>query len=56
MVTLVKEKQVIDYKQAKIKYDGRWLLFDQRDFPLEEDIGYVIAYGDGIAGYSRLFR
>jgi len=47
MVTMVNEKQVIDYKQAKTQYDGHWLLFDQRDFPPEEDIGYVVAFGDG---------
>ena len=47
MVTMVEEKQVIDYKQAKAKYNGHWLLFDKRDFPPEEDIGYVVAFGDG---------
>jgi hypothetical protein len=47
MVTMVDEKQVLSYPEAKAKYDGYWLLFDQRDFPPEEDMGYVVAYGDG---------
>ena len=47
MVTMVNEKKVLSYPEAKAKYDGHWLLFDKRDFPPEEDIGYVVAYGDG---------
>ena len=47
MVTIVTEKSVLNYKEVKAKYDGQWLLYDQRDFPPEDDVGYVVAYGDG---------
>jgi len=47
MVTMNSEKQVLTYPEAKARYDGRWLLFDHRAFPPEEDMGYVVAYGDG---------
>jgi hypothetical protein len=32
---------------VEAEYDGRWVLFDHRDFPPKEDTGYVVAYGDG---------
>jgi len=44
---MVNEKQVLSYPEAKVKYNGHWLLFDKRDFPPADDIGYVVAYGDG---------
>jgi len=47
MVTISTEKRVLNYKEAKAEFDGRWLLFDKRDFPSAEDKGYVVAYGDG---------
>ena len=47
MITMVTEKRVLNYKEVKAEYDGHWLLYDQRDFPPEEDTGYVVAYGDG---------
>ena len=47
MVTMATEKRVLNYKEAKAEFDGRWLLFDKRDFPPSDDIGYVVAYGDG---------
>jgi len=47
MVTMVNEKRILSYKEAKVAFDGQWLLLDKRDFPPAEDIGYVVAYGDG---------
>ena len=47
MITMVTEKRILNYKEVKAKYDGHWLLFDKRDFPPEEDTGYVVAYCDG---------
>ena len=47
MVTITTEKRALNYKEAKTEFDGRWLLFDNRDFPPSDDIGYVVAYGDG---------
>jgi len=48
MVTMTEEKKrVLNYLEVKAEYDGRWVLFDHRDFPPEDDMGYVVAYGDG---------
>jgi hypothetical protein len=47
MVTMAKEKRVIDERAASVEFDGRWLLLDKRGFPPAEDMGYIIAYGDG---------
>jgi len=48
MVTMTEEKnRVLNYLEVKAEYDGHWVLFDQRDFPPEDDMGYVVAYGDG---------
>ena len=47
MVTISAEKRVLNYKEAKAEFDGQWLLFDKRDFPPADDMGYVVAYGDG---------
>jgi hypothetical protein len=47
MVTMVTERRVLNCRQVDAEYDGRWVLFDHRDFPPEEDTGYVVAYGDG---------
>jgi len=47
MVTIATEKRVLDYREAKAEFDGRWLLLDKREFPPEDDMGYIIAYGDG---------
>ena len=47
MVTMTVEKRVFNYKEAKTEFDGKWLLFDNRDFPPSDDMGYVVAYGDG---------
>ncbi|MCL2441348.1 MAG: hypothetical protein FWD14_06375 [Treponema sp.] len=49
MVTMNTERRVFTYPEAKAKYDGHWLLFDKREFPPADDMGYVIAYGDGTA-------
>ena len=48
MVTMTEEKnRVLNYLEVKAEYDGRWVLFEHRDFPPEDDMGYVVAYGDG---------
>ena len=48
MVTMTEEKnRVLNYREVKAEYDGHWVLFDDRDFPPEDDMGYVVAYGDG---------
>jgi hypothetical protein len=47
MVTMVTEKRVLNCREVEAEYDGRWVLFDHRDFPPEDDMGYVVAYGDG---------
>jgi hypothetical protein len=48
MVTMTEEKKrVLNYREVKAEYDGHWVLFDHRDFPPEDDMGYVVAYGDG---------
>jgi hypothetical protein len=48
MVTMTEEKKrVLNYREVEAEYDGRWVLFDHRDFPPEDDMGYVVACGDG---------
>jgi hypothetical protein len=47
MVTMVTEKRVLNCRQVDAEYEGRWVLFDHRDFPPEEGTGYVVACGDG---------
>ena len=47
MVTMNTEKRVLNCLEVDAEYDGRWVLFDHRDFPPEDDTGYVVAYGDG---------
>ena len=47
MVTIATEKRVLTYKEAMIEFDGQWLLLDKREFPPSDDMGYVVAYGDG---------
>ena len=47
MITLTTEKRVFNYKEAQAEFDGQWFLLDKRDFPPEDDMGYVVAYGDG---------
>jgi hypothetical protein len=47
MVTMVTERRVLNCREVDAEYDGQWVLYDQRDFPPEEDTGYVIACGDG---------
>jgi hypothetical protein len=47
MVTMVTEKRVLNCREVDAEYDGHWVLFDHRDFPPKEDMGYVVAYGDG---------
>ena len=48
MVTMTEEKKrVLNYREVKAEYDGHWVLFDKRDFPPEDDMGYVVACGDG---------
>ena len=49
MVVMATEKRVLNYREAKEEFDGRWLLLDKRDFPPVDDMGYVVAYGDGTA-------
>jgi hypothetical protein len=41
------KKRALNYREVKAEYDGHWVLFDDRDFPPEDDTGYVVAYGDG---------
>ena len=43
MVTMAVEKRFLNYKEAKTEFNGKWLLFDNRDFPSSDDMGYVIA-------------
>ena len=48
MVTMIEEKKrVLNCREVEAEYDGRWVLFDHRDFPPEDDMGYVVACGDG---------
>ncbi|GBU23275.1 hypothetical protein R80B4_03192 [Fibrobacteres bacterium R8-0-B4] len=47
MVTMAAEKRAINEREAAAEFDGQWLLLDKRDFPPSEDMGYIIAYGDG---------
>jgi len=47
MVIIAAEKRVLNYREAKIEFDVRWLLLDKRDFPPADDMGYVVTYGDG---------
>ncbi|GBU29590.1 hypothetical protein R84B8_03163 [Treponema sp. R8-4-B8] len=47
MVTMTTERRVLNCREVEAEYDGRWVLFDKRDFPPEDDTGYVVAYGDG---------
>ncbi|GBU22170.1 hypothetical protein R80B4_02075 [Fibrobacteres bacterium R8-0-B4] len=47
MITMATEKRVINERDAKAEFDGRWLLLDERDFPPAEDTGYIVAYSDG---------
>jgi hypothetical protein len=45
---MVTEKRILNYcREVDAEYDGRWVLYDQRDFPPKEDTGYVVACGDG---------
>jgi hypothetical protein len=56
MVTMVTEKRVLNCREMKAEYDGRWVLFDHRDFPPEDDMGYVVAYGDGSPEDREILR
>jgi len=47
MVTMATEKRVIDERTASVEFNGRWLLLDKSSFPPSDDMGYIIAYGDG---------
>ena len=47
MVTMAKEKRVINERDAEVEFDGRWLLLDERNFPPSDGTGYIIAYGNG---------
>jgi len=47
MITMAAEKRILNYREAKTEFDGQWLLLDKRDFPPSDDMGYVVAYGDG---------
>jgi hypothetical protein len=44
---MVTEKRVLNCREVDAEYDGCWVLFDKRDFPPEEDTGYIVACGDG---------
>ena len=46
---MVTERRVLNCREVEAEYDGLWLLYDQRDFPPADDMGYVVAYGDGTA-------
>jgi len=57
MVTMTEEKKrVLNYREVKAEYDGHWVLFDQRDFPPEDDMGYVVACGDGTPEDRKALR
>jgi len=56
MVTMATEKRVLNYREAKAEFDGKWLLFDNRDFPPSDDMGYVVAYGDGTPEDREVLR
>ncbi|MDR0330167.1 MAG: hypothetical protein LBH93_00445 [Chitinispirillales bacterium] len=47
MVTMATDKRVLNFREAEAEFDGRWLLLDKRSFPPSDDMGYVVAYGDG---------
>ena len=48
MVTMTEEKKrVLNCLEVDAEYDGHWVLFDKRDFPPEDDMGDVVACGDG---------
>jgi hypothetical protein len=47
MVTMVTEMRVLNWREAEAEFDGRWFLLDKRDFPPKDDMGYLVAYGDG---------
>jgi hypothetical protein len=47
MIKKKTKKRVLTYKEAMIEFDGQWLLLDKREFPPSDDMGYVVAYGDG---------
>jgi hypothetical protein len=44
---MVTEKRVLNCREVEAEYDGRWFLLDKRDFPPEDDMGYLVAFGDG---------
>jgi len=48
MITEVGESCVITEKEVNAKFDGKWVLLNERDFSPSEDRGYLLAYGDGI--------
>jgi len=56
MVTMATEKRVLNYREAKAEFDGKWLLFDNRDFPPSDDMGYVVAFGDGTPEDREVLR
>ena len=56
MITMATEKRVLNYREAKAEFDGRWLLLDKRDFPPSDDMGYVVAYGDGTSEDREALR
>jgi len=47
MVVEVKEKRIITRKEARVEFDGRWILLDERNFPRAGCTGCLVAYGDG---------
>jgi hypothetical protein len=47
MVTMVTEKRVLNCREVEAEFDGRWFLFDHRDYPPKDDMGFLVAYGDG---------
>ena len=54
MVTMTEEKKrVLNYREVKAEYDGHWVLFDHRDFPPEDDMGYWENYFPEIVTPSK---
>jgi len=47
MVIEVTEKRIITEKEARIEFDGQWILIDEREFPVSKSTGYLVGYGDG---------
>jgi len=46
MITEVKEKRVISFRDVDDEYDGKWVVYDSDPYSTSGDFGCVIAYGE----------